>query len=61
MCGSKPKMPTPSDADKPAILLTARDGMGANQPGSSQGRNKLRIDLNRATTPAYGSSLVIPS
>jgi hypothetical protein len=58
MCTSKPKAPQPVEAEKPATLLTARDG--TNQESGVQGRKQLRIDLNKATT-AYGSSLVIPT
>lgn len=64
MCPSKPKVPKTSDADKPAILMTARDGMGAAPAGSEAdalGRKKLRIDLNNASASPYGSSLVIPT
>jgi hypothetical protein len=61
MCSSSPKMPSPSEQDKPAVLLTARDG---NQPATadaSAGRQKFRLDLNSATSTPYGSSLVIPT
>lgn len=61
MCGSSPKMPTPTEKDKPAVLLTARDGMNSSQAISSQGRKQLRIDLNKANNTPYGSSLVIPN
>lgn len=63
MC-SKPKVPKTSEAEKPAVLMTARDGMGAPPSGTeanSLGRQKLRIDLNNATASPYGSSLVIPN
>lgn len=61
MCSSAPKMPTPSEKDKPAVMLTARDGMNGSQEAGAQGRKQLRIDLNKATNTAYGSSLVIPT
>lgn len=62
MCTKAPKAPTPTEADKPAVLLTARDGMGAATDSGADGRKKFRIDLNNASnsTP-YGSSLVIPT
>lgn len=60
MCSSTPKMPAATEADKPAVMLTARDGMNGSQESGSQGRKQLRIDLNNSTT-AYGSSLVIPT
>jgi hypothetical protein len=60
MCTSKPKAPKTSEAEKPAILLTARDGLG-DQESATAGRKNLRIDLNKSTSTAYGSSLVIPS
>ena len=59
MCPKAPKAPKPTEAEKPAVLMTARDGM--TPTGPNQGRNKLRIDLNNATNNAYGSSLVIPT
>lgn len=61
MCSSSPKTTTTTEADKPAVMLTARDGMGASQTDSSFGKKKLRIDLNNASSTAYGSSLVIPT
>jgi hypothetical protein len=61
MCtAKKPKVPDPEDS-KPAVLLTARDGMGGSQESGSTGRKQLRIDLNNSTTSPYGSSLVIPT
>lgn len=60
MCSSKPKAPDPEDTT-PAVLMTARDGMGGNQESGTSGRKSLRIDLNKSTTSPYGSSLVIPT
>lgn len=60
MCTSKPKAPKPVEAEKPAILLTARDGLG-DQESATAGRKNLRIDLNKSTSTSYGSSLVIPT
>ncbi len=59
MCGSKPKAPPAGPQERPAVLLTARDGISDSEVGA-QGRRKMRMDLNNATTP-YGSSLVIPT
>ena len=61
MCTSKPKAPKPTEQEKPAVLLTARDGMQGPPESGSQGRKQLRIDLNNATATPYGSSLVIPT
>jgi len=61
MCSSSPQAPKPTEADKPAVMLTARDGMNGSQESASQGRKQLRIDLNNSATSAYGSSLVIPT
>lgn len=62
--GSKPKVQSSSEQERPAILMTARDGMdtaGASSEANAFGRKRLRIDLNNATKTPYGSSLVIPS
>jgi len=61
MCSSAPKMPAPTEQDKPAVLLTARDGGNPATDSASAGRQKFRIDLNNATNSPYGSSLVIPT
>lgn len=61
--GSSPKVPK-SEAEKPAILTTARDGLDSGTAGteaSTFGRKKLRMDLNNATQAPYGSSLVVPT
>ena len=62
MVCSSPKVPKATEADKPAILVTARDGAGASTQAAT-GRRSMRIDLNNSTAPSapYGSSLVIPS
>ena len=61
MCTSKPKMPS-NTKETPAVLQTVRDGSTfASGAGDSQGRRKLRIDLNNASSTQYGSSLVIPT
>lgn len=61
MCtAKKPKAPDPEDTT-PAVLMTARDGMNANQESGTSGRKSLRIDLNNSTNSPYGSSLVIPT
>jgi hypothetical protein len=61
MCtAKKPKAPKAEDTT-PAVLMTARDGMGGNQESGTSGRKSLRIDLNNSATSSYGSSLVIPT
>lgn len=61
MCSSSPDIPPPTEQEKPAVMLTARDGNKAAGDASSASSRKFRIDLNNATSTPYGSSLVIPT
>jgi hypothetical protein len=61
MCSSTPEIPTATEQEKPAILLTARDGNTPATADAYAGRQKFRLDLNSATSTPYGSSLVIPT
>lgn len=59
MCMGGPDVPKASKKERPAVLMSARDGQlkGATK---ASGRDKLRVDLNNASG-AYGSGLVIPT